>query len=49
VSDGRVESHYGTTFEVDCAFKSAGAAVYLERTTTEPAAFPSSVPGEETT
>lgn len=26
-----IDSHYGTQFEVDCAFKSAGPAVYLER------------------
>lgn len=30
-----IDSHYGTQFEVDCAFKSAGPAVYLERVTTE--------------
>ena len=26
-----IDSYYGTQFEVDCAFKSAGPAVYLER------------------
>jgi hypothetical protein len=31
-----IEDYYGTEFEVDCAYKSAGPAVYLERTTTEP-------------
>lgn len=33
---GPVESYYGTQFEVDCAYKSAGPTVYLERVTTEP-------------
>jgi hypothetical protein len=30
-----ITEHYGTRVEVDCAYKSAGPAVYLERTTTE--------------